>query len=218
MITRTLLTGLLAGTAASAVLTVLTVAKLQPLILAAEVFEHGGGAVEALSAGRVAETALFNLLTGVAFGLLLAAAMVLRGRQAGIRGGLLWGAAGFAVFTLAPGVGLPPELPGSAAAPLEERQLWWVLTVMATGAGIGLAAFAARTGLKIAGLMIILVPHLVGAPHPAEIGGTLPAELAAQFVATSFGAMALFWLALGAVAGYCHDRFSLGQGARLSPA
>ena len=46
----------------------------------------------------------------------------------------MWGLAGFAVFTIAPGLGLPPELPGVPAAPLLSRQIWWVTAVLATAA------------------------------------------------------------------------------------
>ena len=43
------------------------------------------------------------------------------GGVTGWRAGLLWGFAGFAVFTLAPGLGLPPELPAMPAAELLPR-------------------------------------------------------------------------------------------------
>src|SRR3546814_13405119 len=45
----------------------------------------------------------------------------LTGRQTGWRQGLLCGLVGFAVFTLAPGLGLRPEIPGTEAAPLADR-------------------------------------------------------------------------------------------------
>src|ERR1700745_2045609 len=60
------------------------------------------------------------------------------------RTGLFWGLAGFATFTLAPGLGLPPELPGTEAAPLLQRQLWWVTTAAATGGGMALLALTLR--------------------------------------------------------------------------
>ena len=49
--------------------------------------------------------------------------------------------AGFAVFMLAPSLGLPPELPGMPAAELGPRQVWWLLTAAATAAGLALLAF-----------------------------------------------------------------------------
>ncbi|MEI2612914.1 MAG: CbtA family protein [Candidatus Promineifilaceae bacterium] len=39
-------------------------------------------------------------------------------------------------FQLAPAFGLPPELPGMAAADLGARQVWWCGTALATGVGI----------------------------------------------------------------------------------
>lgn len=208
MITRTLLTGLLAGLAAGAVLTLLYIGKIQPLILAAETYEQGIDAAQSAPFMRFFDTFLFNILNGVGFGLLLAALLVMRGRPMGIGPGVLWGAAGFAVFVLAPAVGLPPELPGSIKAPVEERQIWWLLTVAATAGGIGLLALQARRILKGAGMLLILLPHIVGAPRAEVYGEVLPAELAAAFVGVSIGAMALFWVVLGGVAGYCHDRFA----------
>jgi len=208
MITRTLLTGLLAGLAAGIVFSALYVAGIEPLILSAEAFEQGVDHAVSAPFLRIAETILFNILTGVAYGLLLAAALVMHGHPTGIGKGVLWGIAGFAAFTLAPGAGLPPELPGTFAAPLEDRQLWWVLTAGATAGGIALLVFAPRHALKGAGAILVLLPHIVGAPHPESVGGTPPPELAARFVGLSFGAMALFWVVLGGVAGYCHDRFA----------
>ena len=64
---------------------------------------------------RSAYTLAADLLTGIGFALLLAAGLTLRGGDAGWHDGLFWGLAGFAAFTLAPGMGLPPELPGSEA-------------------------------------------------------------------------------------------------------
>jgi len=52
--------------------------------------------------------------------------------------GLLWGAAGFLIFSGSPALGLPPELPGMTAAALDARQTWWIGTVIATAIGIGL--------------------------------------------------------------------------------
>lgn len=215
MITRTLMTGLLAGLAAGVALSLLYVGKIQPLILAAEAYEQGTGHAAAAPFMRYVDTFLFNVLTGVGFGLLLAAVLTLRGGRAGIGRGVLWGVAGFAVFVLAPAAGLPPELPGAISAPLEERQLWWLFAAAATAGGIGLLVFKARHAWRGTGVLLILLPHIVGAPTTDVYGGTLPAELAAGYVGVSIGAMAVFWIVLGGVAGWCHDYFAIG---RESPA
>lgn len=208
MITRTLLTGLLAGLAGGIVLTLLYIGKIQPLILIAEGYEQGVEPASSAPMARFIDTFLFNVLNGVGFGLLLAAILVMRGVPTGIGRGVLWGVAGFAVFALAPAAGLPPELPGSIAAPLEERQLWWLFAAAATAGGIALLALQTRRAWKGAGVLLILLPHIAGAPHVEVYGEILPAELAAAFVGVSLGAMALFWIVLGGVAGYCHDRFA----------
>ena len=71
-----------------------------------------------------------NVVSGIGFALLLVAASEFAGGIANWRQGVLWGFAGFAVFTLAPGLGLPPELPAMPAADLFARQTWWVGTVL----------------------------------------------------------------------------------------
>jgi cobalt transporter subunit CbtA len=213
MISRTLLTGLLAGLTAGVVLTVLYLAKTQPLILQAELYEHGAALTgqHEVPLARTVKTLMFNILTGAAFGLILSAVLTLRGRPVGLRQGVIWGAAGFVVFALAPAFGLPPELPGAVAAPLEARQLWWLLTAAATAGGMGLLAFSGNWPARLAGAALILLPHIVGAPHPDSLGGGVPPELAAQFVAVSLGANALFWAVLGGSSGYLHDRFALDR-------
>jgi cobalt transporter subunit CbtA len=220
MISRTLLTGLLAGLMAGMALTVLYLAKTQPLILQAELFEHGT-AVASQPEGsftRTLHTLMFNLLTGAAFGLILSALLTLRGRPVGLRRGLVWGAAGFVAFALAPAFGLPPELPGSIVAQLEARQLWWLLTVAATASGIGLFAFAESWPMRLGGLALIPLPHLFGAPYPLSLGGALPPELATQFVAVSLGSNAVFWIVLGASSGYLHDRLARDRRSPSAPA
>lgn len=211
MITRTLMTGLLAGLAAGLALSLLYVGKIQPLILAAEVYERGADHVAAATFRRYFDTFLFNALTGVGFGMLLAASLALRGRPTGVGRGVLWGMAGFAVFVLAPSAGLPPELPGAASAPLEERQIWWLFAAASTAAGIWLLVFQARRAWRGTGAVLILLPHIVGAPATDAHGGALPAELAAGYVGVTIGAMALFWTVLGGVAGWCHDYFTVSR-------
>jgi cobalt transporter subunit CbtA len=129
------------------------------------------------------------------------------------RTGLLWGLAGFIAFAAAPAFGLPPEVPGMAAAELGARQAWWLGTAAATAAGIAVAAFAPMR-LKAIAVLLLIAPHIIGAPHlvsgetGAESAG-VPAEIAAQFVAASLISALLFWLALGASAGHL-----LRRGAR----
>ncbi len=141
------------------------------------------------------------------FALLLAAAISIRD-QAGWRRGLLWGAAGYGVFFLAPALGLPPELPGTQSAPLFDRQLWWAGTAASSAIGLWLAAFARHGALRVLGLALIAAPQVVGAPQPLSHGATAPDELARDFLRASYFVNAIFWLALGALVGYAYSRLA----------
>ena len=141
--------------------------------------------------GAAAVAALVN----GAFGLLLACAVGLFGRTR-LWQGLLWGLGGFLAFAALPALGLPPKLPGMEAGPLVERQLWWVATAAASVAGLGLLAFARPLWLRPLGLVLLALPHIVGAPLGSG-ESAVPPELAQRFVIASLATAALFWLALG---------------------
>ena len=157
-------------------------------------------------AERTAYTLLADILTGIGFALLLAAGLTLRGGEAGWRQGLLWGLAGFATFTVAPSLGLPPQLPGSETAPLLERQLWWLGTVVATGCALALILFTTRAHWAILAAILIVLPHILGAPEPDEHIAAAPVALAHHFIVAATIVNFLFWLILGASTGYFLDR------------
>jgi cobalt transporter subunit CbtA len=165
-----------------------------------EMHSHPPAAADA-GGRRFAMTLLTNGLTGIGFGLLLSGCLLLHGRAVGLVGGLVWGAAGFAVFALAPALGLPPELPGQAAADLDARQAWWLFATSATAAGLALLVLGPRWWLRPLGVVLLLLPHLAGAPHPPPPTGGPPPELIRQFITASLLTGALFWLVLGAAAG-----------------
>jgi cobalt transporter subunit CbtA len=224
MLRRILLTGLIAGTVAGLFAAGLQQLRIIPLIAAAEVYEAAGahadhqhGQPESVAAEwqpapgleRTGYTVLADVLAGIGFALLLAGAVALarlRGYAIDARRGLIWGAAGFAVFALAPAIGLPPELPGMQAAGLAARQEWWLLTAAATALGLGLVVFAGPMALRIGGALLLLAPHLVGAPDAPHGASGLPAELAAQFATASLATAALFWLLLGGISGWLYRR------------
>ncbi len=214
----------LAGLIAGVLLTALQMSRAIPLILEAEVYEATAAsgqesegapaapaAQEALAPSdgfeRTFSTLVFNIVMSVGYALLLAAGFALTG-QSGWRKGLYWGAAGFVSFVLAPGIGLPAEVPGALAAPLLDRQLWWLGTVMATGGGLALM-FLVRTWQWVAvGAILIVLPHVIGAPQSAEQGGLTPESLARQFVIAVLVSSFLFWLALGTLSGFFYKRFA----------
>lgn len=228
---RILTAGLVAGLLAGTVITAAQMLQVTPLILAAETYEQAAGHHQhqheqgtpasahhaegsdgwAPEDGleRAAFTWLANVLTGAGFGLLLAAAMGFAGRPVEWRRGMLWGVAGYGAFAVAPALGLPPELPGMVAADLPARQMWWLMAAGGTAAGLALMVFARRglrRPLQLAGLVLILLPHLFGAPHAAIEQGPVPAELAARFAVASLAASALFWVVLGAAVGHFMSR------------
>ena len=101
----------------------------------------------------------------------------------------------YAVFFVAPSLGLPPELPGTDSAALHERQLWWIGTALCSAAGLWLLAFAEKRGLWVIGALLLIAPHALGAPQPAVHSAAAPAELADAFVRATYVANAIFWLA-----------------------
>ena len=157
-------------------------------------------------AERTFYTAVSNIVMGIAFSLMLVAVYMLRGKHVDINSGLLWGAAGFVVFSAVPALGLPPELPGMKAADLDSRQIWWVGTVLATVIGIGLFTETKTIMPKIAAVALLAAPHIIGAPHPHLFESLVPAELSAQFAVASLVTSAFFWVVLGAASGFFYQK------------
>jgi cobalt transporter subunit CbtA len=151
-----------------------------------------------------------NLLMGVGYSFVLVALYLLWREPHGATGGALYGLAGFAVFFAAPALGLPPELPGTAAADLTARQLWWVMTAVATAAGLMLFVSQSRWWLRALAVAIVVAPHFVPAPHPAVPSSLAPAELQSRFrLATAF-CNAVFWLSLGVASGITFQKWVVG--------
>lgn len=160
---------------------------------------------------RMAFTGLATLIGGVGYALLLGAVMLALGREPNPERGLSFAVAGFLSVALAPAMGLPPELPGSEQAPLAARQAWWLMTAVATGMGLYLIAIR-RSAIGIAGgLVLIVAPHLVGAPEAATAKSELPAGLAAQFAARSLAIGFMFWAVIGLAYGWAWQAFGRGQ-------
>lgn len=156
--------------------------------------------------GRHLMTVGFNVVTYAGYGLLLAAAMGFARERAGTaitaRTGLIWGLCGFVAVQLAPAAGLPPELPGTPAAELAPRQIWWLSTILVTAAGLALIAFAGAMWKQAVGLLLILLPHLIGAPHLDTYYGVAPPELSAEFATISMGLAMVGWAILGYFCAY----------------
>ena len=232
-----LLSALGAGIAVCVAMTALQAFTTEPLILHAEEFEGGGhdhGAAApdhdagvaahdhevaaaadeaeewapANGAERTAFTALANLVVGVGVSLILLAVMVLSGRPTDARTGVLWGAGAFVAVSLLPSLGLPPELPGTPGGELLHRQLWWVGTGAVSAFGLALIAFGRSWLAAVAGVVVIVAPHVIGAPVPPSHDVSYPGALAGEFVVASLVVSAAMWLFSGAVVGWLYQRLS----------
>jgi cobalt transporter subunit CbtA len=168
--------------------------------------EHGGWQ-PADGAERTFFTFAANMLTGIGFALLLVAVSELFGGIANWRQGVFWGLAGFAVFTLAPGLGLPPELPAMPVADLGARQAWWLGTVLATATALGLLVYNRSLIAVLAAIALLVAPHVIGAPQPVSYESPIPEGLHHSFVVAVVMTALLFWVLLGGLAGYVRGRF-----------
>ncbi|MEC9347921.1 MAG: CbtA family protein [Pseudomonadota bacterium] len=169
--------------------------------------DHGEGWMPEDGIERIFYTALSSVVIGCGWALMLVALVAISGRRLDARSGILWGAAGFVATALAPAVGLPPELPGSMAAEVDARILWWIGTVVASAIALWLMVFTPGRIATAAGIVLLALPHIIGAPQPDHFGGPVPPELSAQFVAVSLALAAVFWTVLGWLAGMFWTRF-----------
>lgn len=237
MIGRVILAALLAGIAAGLFYGAIQHVRLTPLILEAEKYEkagdghshdHGAAATttptasEQAPAPAVAEneawapvdgaerttyTFLTSIVAAAGFAAVLAGVSLLAGIRITPRNGVLWGLAGFLAMHLAPAASLPPELPGMPAGDLFARQVWWVGTVVATGLAIWLFTQRREPWAKVAAVILVALPHIIGAPTPPTPESAVPAIVSAAFVANTLAVAAVMWLAIGAFLGLAMDRF-----------
>ena len=188
---KTLLSGgLIAGALAGVVVALLQLWLIQPLIIEAERYQTGERAlplvqtedqsvmstaiqpddteIDGTDLSRAGLTVIFLTLTltWCGFGLLAGAAMSATKMSKDVRPFSAVGIAlsGFAVASLAPALGLQPELPGMPAADLGSRQLWWILTLVTTAAGLALTLRFENWAARGVTLAVIAFPHVVGAP------------------------------------------------------
>ncbi len=197
---------------------------VNPIIYAAELYEiaapvdiHSIQQLEEWSPSDGIErnfyTLLANFLMCLAYSLLLASALVFRGSSSPLKG-FAWGMAAYLSLFVAPSVGLLPEIPGMEAADLNLRQNWWFLSVVLTGIGLAVFAFSPLY-YKGAGLILIILPHLVGAPvaeihgfsHPDPSAVAKLTELWHHFILHTSIANALLWLIIGTTTGFLCQKF-----------
>jgi len=93
---------------------------------------------------------LADVLTGIAFGLLLTAAYALRGGAMDWRQGLFWASPALRRSRWRR-AWAAPEVPGTESGPLLDRQIWWVATATATAGGLALIFFTRNIALTVLG-------------------------------------------------------------------
>ena len=223
MLSRILTSAVIAGFAAGLLAAVLQLVFVQPVLLHAELYESGQLIHSSAEGGVSAQqdvvgfdplrdglSVLFSGVVYVGYALILVAVMAVatdRGwGRIDARTGILWGIAGFVTVQFAPALGLPPELPGVAAADLQQRQIWWGGTVLATGLACGLLAFRRNWMAWASAIVLFALPHLIGAPQPEVYTGPTPPELAGEFATRALGVGLAVWISLGALAGALWQR------------
>ena len=238
MMYRLFATAFAAGLLAAALISVIEVFTTTPLIVQAESYEiaandgsapmtmpqpgatvNGGHVHDAKAWApedgmeRFLYTLLANAVTGIAFALVLGVGLTVGERKADLTKGLLMALGGFTAFTLSPVLGLPPELPGMPVADLQLRQLWWASTVALTLGALGCLFITEAKSMKVLGIVLLIAPHVWGAPHATMHDSLVPASLASQFAATSIVINALFWMLIGVMAPLFYARFKGEQSA-----
>jgi cobalt transporter subunit CbtA len=154
-------------------------------------------------------TVLFTVLIYASYAMLLLAGFGLAeaaGYKVAAAEGMLWGLAGFAAFQLAPAMGFAPELPGTIAAELSARQLWWWGTVAATASALALIGYGRKPWALLLAVGLLAAPHVIGAPDIDAFYGSAPPEVAAMFAARVLGVGLVVWACLGWTAGYFWQR------------
>ena len=214
MFRRIVFSACLAGLVAGVLLTGIQQLQVTPIIVEAETYEpatpeaathtHADGSSHEHDGWspqdgleRTFWTGVANVGMGIGFALLLAAAFSLR-NGVSWRQGILWGLGGYAAFFALPAFGLPPELPGTEAAALQDRQAWWLVTVTLSATGIALLGLTRGWPWKALAIAVIALPHLIGAPHSETHSALAPPELLQAFIVATAITNAVFWMVLGA--------------------
>lgn len=221
MFSRIVTSALFAGFCAGLLAALLQLIFVQPVLLHAELYEGGELAYSAAEGAAAQQdipgfdimrdglSVLFSALTYVGYAFVLVAFMSIaadRGAVINARTGLVWGIAGFVALHLAPAFSLPPEVPGMASADLTARQIWWWSTAAVTGLGLAMIGLGRSSVMWVVGAVLIIAPHLVGAPGPEIFTGPLPPELAALFAVRALGVGMAVWTVLGCLCGWFWDR------------
>ena len=158
--------------------------------------------------GRLGNTLLINLVAGAGFALITGAAALFLGRRITVQNGIYWGLTGFFIFSFAPSFSLAPELPAMPAADLAARQAWWLITVLLTAGGVYLIVLREEIWAKILGVVLIVAPHVYGAPEVEDLASAVPPTLASEFAVSTLATNLFFWVVLGLALGWALQHYA----------
>ena len=169
---------------------------------------------------RILSTLGANILVAMGFSLILLSAMAIHNLKSSKpkvkwTSGILWGVGLMLCFFVSPALlGLHPEVPGTVAENLHNRQIWWISCAVATALGLILIYYGSAA-LKLAGGALVAFPHIIGAPvmdnhtytnsDPAAVAALN--ELTSQFLIMTSVGMLIFFVVLGALSGVASGRF-----------
>ena len=186
--------------------------------------EHPQGAAKewepANGAERTGWTWVANMLHAFSMALLLFAVMGIwlyrrGGAVASLRLAGVVAAAGWLSFHFWPSLGLHAEVPGMEAAPLQARQLWWVLAVASASGACAVAGFSRASWRWLVAAALLALPFVVGAPklQGDALAGFGPEahaaleQLGTQFIWATTWVSLTFWVSLGLAGGWAFQRW-----------
>jgi len=173
---------------------------------------------------RTAYTFIANILVGIGFASILLVFLSHFNEKFSLdlnfKQGLFWGLACYLIFFVIPSLGLPPEIPGSKADLLENRQSWWLLSVVCSAVGLLVLVFASAK-FKVMGAVSLIIPFIVGAPHldgPTFSHADPQAVIALndlhqQFIVATSLSNFIFWVVLGISATWILKKILLKKNA-----
>lgn len=166
-------------------------------------------------AERIGWTWVANVLHAFSMALLLFAVMGVwlyqrGGAVASLRVAGLVAAAGWLSFHFWPSLGLHAEVPGMEAAPLQARQVWWVLAMASAAGACAVAGFARAAWRWLVAAALLVLPFVVGAPKLqgdalAGFGSEAHAaleQLGVQFIWATTWVSLSFWVSMGLAGGW----------------
>jgi len=220
MIKKFILISLLSGFISALGLTALQLFNTIPLILEAEKYENNNlinydTSKQIINKNHIEDdekyqwfpengfertiyTFISNFVLSVGFSLILLSVYLYINSITIIKG-IFTGFIGYLVFFLLPNMGLPAELPGTVASSLDNRQIWWIGTVVISFVGFTIIFFNKNKVLRIVAIFLILLPHIITAPHALIHAGRAPYEMLKHFEINSTITNGIFWIILSFV-------------------